>query len=116
MARFGDALAALTGMEDLQSFPPTWGDDLTAAYDADILDATGPIDSANAMVAQLQAENAALSSEVQAVKAHNYELLMQVGAPDDNSDNDESGDDSEDDSEDESESDDAQRAIDDLFE
>lgn len=116
MARFGDALAALAGLEDVQSFPPTWGDDLTAAYDADILDATGPIDSANAMVAQLQAENAALASEVQAVKAHNYELLMQVGAPDSDSENENVGDDSTDDSDDESESDDAQRAIDDLFE
>lgn len=118
MARFADALAALSGLEDVQSFPPTWVDDLTGAYDDDIVEATGPIDSANARIAELESSNAELANEVQQVKAHNYELMMQVGSPDDNSDNDESGDGSESDSGDYSdeESDDAAKAIADLFE
>lgn len=114
MARFNDALAALTGLEDVQSFPPTWVDDLTGAYNDDIGEATGPIDSANAMVAQLQAENDALKSEVQTVKAHNYELMMQVGSPDDGSDSNDNDEDADQESDDDS--DDADRAISDLFE
>lgn len=115
MGRFSDALAALTGLEDVQSFPPDWATGLSSAYDDDMAEVSGPLDSANAMVGQLQTENAALAAEVQAVKAHNYELMMQVGSPDESSEDSEDNNDSDsDDSEDNR--DDAQRAIDDLFE
>lgn len=111
MARFADTLASLAGMEE--TLPPTWSDDLSSAYDDDINEAVASVDSANAMIGQLQAENAALSAEVQRVKAHNYELMMQVGAPPEDESTDDGSD--EDESDDSDDSDDAQRAIDELF-
>ena len=72
--------------------PETIYDDLSASYTELSSTSGAALETANATVAQLQAE-------LTAAKAHNYELMMQTPvAPSDNSVDDESNDDSDSDS------------------
>jgi hypothetical protein len=73
MARFHDLLATLGVGEDGVStaYPDTFTDDLSAAYDEDF-----SVPSAKIQV--LETENAELAAQIATLKAHNYDLLMQI--------------------------------------
>lgn len=75
MARFHDLLSSVGVGEDGVSlaYPDTFSDDLTAAYDEDF-----SVPSAKIQV--LESENAELVAQIATLKAHNYDLLMQVPA------------------------------------
>lgn len=51
-------------------------DDLTAMY----TDSVSLSDSANAKIAELEAANATLQEQVASLKAHNYDLLQEIGS------------------------------------
>lgn len=82
MADFSDLIAALQS----DSPPETIYDDLTAAYD----ERAQLAESAGARVAELEAANAALLTEIGDLKARNYDLLVRVG--DDSTGDDAGGD------------------------
>lgn len=111
MARFRDTLDMLRSLPEL---PDTWGDDLGSAYDDDIVSASGPIDSANAKVAELTSALEDATNELNKVKAHNYELMMQIGQPGTGDEDKKHREDDELDDDDD-DVDDAQKSIDELF-
>ena len=71
MADFSDLIALLQS----DSPPETIYDDLTAAYGEQVQ----VVESAGARVAELEAANAALLTEIGELKARNYDLLVRVG-------------------------------------
>ena len=87
MADFSDLIALLQS----DSPPETIYDDLTAAYG----ERAQLAESAGARVAELEAANAALLTEIGELKARNYDLLVRVGedSPADDADGDGSGED-----------------------
>jgi hypothetical protein len=97
MARFDDLLSSLgTGEDGISvAYPDTFGDDIRSAYDEDMSIPT-------AKIQVLESENAELLAQVATLKAHNYDLLMQIPAAPSEEISDEGGDnDSDSDSEDE---------------
>ena len=88
---FDDLLEKLLNPIEGEDQPPNIYDDLRTAH-------TSRVGAGDAKVEQLTAELAVSQAEVAALKAHNYDLLMQVPktdapAPDDSEDSDESEDD-----------------------
>jgi hypothetical protein len=75
MARFHDMLSSLGVGEDGVSvaYPETFTDDITAAYDEDFSVPT-------AKIGVLETELAEANAKIAELKAHNYDLLMQVPA------------------------------------
>lgn len=73
MARFHDMLSSLGVGEDGVSvaYPDTFTDDISAAYDEDFSVPT-------AKIGVLETELAGANEEIARLKAHNYDLLMQV--------------------------------------
>lgn len=84
MSQFHTVLDSIGVAEDGVSpvYGDTFRDDISAAYDADIVGATT---SADAVVAELTAQVATLSAELQATQADNYRLMKMIpsaeGAP-----------------------------------
>lgn len=95
MPKFHDLLASVGVAEDGVSlaYPDTFTTDLTAAYDEDLSVYTGKI-------TVLETDLAAALDEIARLKAHNYDLLMQVptvtaneSADDEDNSDEESGED-----------------------
>lgn len=77
MSQFRTILDSVGVGEDgvTPAYGDTFRDDISAAYDADIVGATT---SADAVVAELTAQVATLSAELQATQADNYRLMKMI--------------------------------------
>lgn len=105
MAKFHDVLAALQGIEG--DLPGDMWDQLTGAYDEDVAAIGAELnDAAAAKVAQLTNSLNDVTQQLEATKAHNYDLLMSMPAE---------GGDAESDGEDSADSDSADEGISSLF-
>lgn len=79
MARFNELIDSV-GMSDngiTYDYPDTFMDDIRAAYTDDI---TAISDPANAKISVLEADLMAANEEIARLKAHNYDLMMQIPA------------------------------------
>lgn len=78
MGKFDDLVSSVGLSDDgvTLAYPETFMADAQSAHAEDL---SIPV----AKIAVLEAENAALVAEVSALKAHNYDLIMQVPATDD---------------------------------
>lgn len=84
MAKFHDMLSSLGLGEDGVSvaYPDTFTDDITSAYDEDF-------SVPSAKIGVLETELAEANATIAQLKAHNYDLLMQIPTavtPDENTD------------------------------
>jgi hypothetical protein len=108
MGMVHDFLASQVGEDGSSTLPDGFSDGILGAYDTDMSSA---LDGATAATAQRDETIAALTAELQATKAANWDLTQLVGTGDgptsdpENSENDT----------DDTENDDTEKTIDDLF-
>ena len=88
MARFNELIDSVGLSDDgiTPSYPDTFMTDIAAAYSEDIAAISEP---ANAKIDVLEADLMAANEEIARLKAHNYDLIMQIPATDTSENNSE---------------------------